>query len=96
MASNMQKNEKVKRSAANKSKPDDDIAQYYPDGDYESMEDDDISYQALLKSTVFTLITVAAVAVLVATLWLPVMRTYGNSMTPTLNNGEIIFSVKTN
>lgn len=53
-------------------------------------------YQALLKSTVFTLITVAAVAVLVATLWLPVMRTYGSSMTPTLNNGEIIFSVKTN
>lgn len=52
-------------------------------------------YQALLKSTVFTLITVAAVAVLVATLWLPVMRTYGSSMTPTLNNGEIIFSVKT-
>lgn len=53
-------------------------------------------YQALLKSTVFTLITVAAAAVLVATLWLPVMRTYGSSMTPTLNNGEIIFSVKTN
>jgi len=52
-------------------------------------------YQAVLRSTIYTLITVAAVAVLVATLWLPVMRTYGNSMAPTLNNGEIIFSVKT-
>ena len=52
-------------------------------------------YHSVLKSTVYALITVAAVAVLVATLWLPVMQTYGNSMAPTLNNGEIIFSVKT-
>ena len=52
-------------------------------------------YQTVLKSTVYALITVAAVAVLVATLWLPVLRTYGSSMTPTLNDGEIIFSVKT-
>ena len=52
-------------------------------------------YQTVLRSTIYALITVAAVAVLVATLWLPVMQTYGNSMAPTLNNGEIIFSVKT-
>ena len=52
-------------------------------------------YRSVLKSTLYALITVAAVAVLVATLWLPVMQTYGNSMAPTLNNGEIIFSVKT-
>lgn len=52
-------------------------------------------YQSILKSTVFTLITVAAAAVLVATLWLPVMQTYGSSMAPTLSNGEIIVSVKT-
>jgi len=26
-----------------------DISQYYPDGDYQSMEDDDESYQAMLK-----------------------------------------------
>ena len=52
-------------------------------------------YRSVLKSTVYALITVAAVAVLVATLWLPVMQTYGNSMSPTLCNGEIIFSVKT-
>lgn len=52
-------------------------------------------YRDVLKSTVYTLITVAAVAILVATLWLPVLQIYGNSMTPTLNDGEILFSVKT-
>jgi len=52
-------------------------------------------YRKVLRSTVYTLITVAAVAVLVATLWLPVLRIYGSSMTPTLNDGEIVFSIKT-
>lgn len=52
-------------------------------------------YRQTLKSTVFTLITVAAAAVLIATLWLPVLRIYGNSMTPTLNNGQIVLSWKT-
>lgn len=52
-------------------------------------------FNTVLKSTIYALITVAAVAVLVATLWLPVMQTYGSSMAPTLNDGEIIFSVKT-
>ena len=51
-------------------------------------------YHAVLRSTVYTLITVAAVAVLVATLWLPVLRIYGSSMTPTLQNEDIVFSVK--
>lgn len=52
-------------------------------------------YRSVLKSTVYTLITVAAIAVLVATLWLPVLQIYGSSMTPTLQDGEIVFSVKT-
>ena len=52
-------------------------------------------YRAVLKSTVYTLIAVAAVAVLVATLWLPVLQIYGNSMTPTLEDGQIVFSMKT-
>ena len=52
-------------------------------------------YRTVLKSTLYTLITVAAIAVLVATLWLPVLQIYGSSMTPTLQNGEIIFSLKT-
>lgn len=52
-------------------------------------------YRSVLKSTVYTLITVAAIAVLVATLWLPVLQIYGSSMVPTLQNGEIVFSMKT-
>lgn len=52
-------------------------------------------YRSVLRSTLYTLITVAAVAVLVATLWLPVLQIYGSSMTPTLRDGEIVFSVKT-
>lgn len=51
-------------------------------------------YRSVLRSTVYTLITVAAIAILVATLWLPVLQIYGSSMTPTLQDGEIIFSVK--
>lgn len=52
-------------------------------------------YRAVLKSTVYALITVAAIAVLMATLWLPVLQIYGSSMMPTLQDGEIVFSVKT-
>lgn len=52
-------------------------------------------YRAVFRSTLYTLITVAAVSVLVATLWLPVLQIFGSSMTPTLQNGEIVFSMKT-
>ena len=52
------------------------------------------NYNWVLRSTVYTLITVAAVAVLVATLFLPVLQIYGNSMAPTLNEGDIVFAVK--
>ena len=51
-------------------------------------------YRSVLRSTIYSLITVAAIAVLIATLWLPVRQVYGNSMTPTLQNGEIIITVK--
>ena len=51
-------------------------------------------YGRVLRSTVYTLITVASVAVLVATLWLPVLQIYGASMTPTLDEGEIVVSLK--
>lgn len=52
-------------------------------------------YKRTLKSTVFALITAAAAAVLVATLWLPVLQIFGSSMTPTLQEGQIVVSVKT-
>lgn len=53
-------------------------------------------YSRTLKSTIAILIVVAAVAVLVATLWMPVLRIYGSSMVPTLYDGQIVVSVKTN
>lgn len=51
-------------------------------------------YRSVLRSTIFTLITVAAAAVLVATLLTPVLQITGGSMTPTLANGEIVVSLK--
>lgn len=51
-------------------------------------------YRAVLRSTFYMLIVVAAVAVLVATIWMPVLQIYGGSMTPTLNEGDIVVSIK--
>lgn len=52
-------------------------------------------FRQTLRSTVSTLITVAAVAVLVATLWMPVLQISGSSMTPTLASGDIVLCRKT-
>ena len=49
-------------------------------------------YSTVLGSTVWAL--VVAAAVLVATLWIPVLQIYGSSMTPSLQDGEIVLSVK--
>ena len=51
-------------------------------------------YSRTLKSTIAILVVVAAAAVLVATLWMPVLRIYGTSMVPTLEDGQIVVSVK--
>ena len=51
-------------------------------------------YYSVLRSTVSVLIVVAAIAVLVATLWMPVLHIYGVSMGPTINDGEIVVSLK--
>ena len=53
-----------------------------------------IRYLNVLRSTVYALITVAAAAVLVATLWMPVLQIYGSSMAPTLEDGQIVISLK--
>lgn len=52
------------------------------------------SYKKALRSTIGTLVVVAAIAVLVATLMLPVLRIYGSSMSPTLIDGDIVVSLK--
>lgn len=51
-------------------------------------------YGQVLRSTVYTLIVVAAAAVLVAVLFLPVLQIYGSSMYPNLKEGDIVVSVK--
>ncbi len=51
-------------------------------------------FHRMVRSTVYTLVTVAAVAVLVAVLLLPVLRIYGTSITPTLEEGEYVLSIK--
>lgn len=52
-------------------------------------------FRQVMRSTIYTLIVVAAVAVLVATIWMPVLQIYGSSMTPTMQNGDIVFTLKT-
>ena len=51
-------------------------------------------FSRAVRNTIYGLITVAAIAVLVAVLLLPVLRIYGTSMTPTLAEGDIVLSVK--
>lgn len=57
-------------------------------------EKDRRRFFVILRGTIYTLITVAAIAILVATLWMPVLRIYGSSMTPTLAEGDIVVSTK--
>lgn len=51
-------------------------------------------FKRALRNTVFALVTVAAAAVLVATLFMPVLRIYGSSMTPTLHEGNVVVTWK--
>lgn len=52
-------------------------------------------YWSVLGSTVAILLVVAAVAVLLVTLFLPVLQVSGSSMEPTLEDGDVIVLVKT-
>lgn len=52
-------------------------------------------FRQVLASTVAVLVVVAAVAVLIATLLLPVLQVSGSSMEPTLEDGDVIVLVKT-
>lgn len=51
-------------------------------------------YGRTLRSTIYILIIVAAMAILAATFFFPVFRIYGSSMTPTLEEGQVIVSLK--
>ena len=52
-------------------------------------------YKQVLRSTIYSLIVVAAIAVLIATLAFPVLQISGSSMEPTLNDEEIVVLLKT-
>lgn len=51
-------------------------------------------FRLVLRNTVFLLIVVAAISVLIAVLLLPVLQIYGHSMNDTLDEGDIVLSVK--
>ena len=51
-------------------------------------------YTRVLRSTIYALVVVAAVAVLLATLFLPVLQVSGDSMNPTLQDKAVIVLVK--
>lgn len=51
-------------------------------------------YHSTLRGTLSVLVVAAAAAILVATLWMPVLQIYGSSMTPTVEEGEIVVSLK--
>ena len=53
------------------------------------------AYNKALGGTVYVLTIVAAIAVLIATLVLPVLQIEGTSMEPTLINGDIVLLTKT-
>ncbi|MEE1057696.1 MAG: signal peptidase I [Acutalibacteraceae bacterium] len=67
------------------------VAQLEAELQYENYKN---RYSRVLRSTIYSLVTVAAVAVLVATLLMPVLQIYGMSMTPSLTEGDIVVSVK--
>lgn len=52
-------------------------------------------YRKIVAGTISSLIVVAAIAVLISTLFLPVLRVTGTSMTPTLQNNDFVICSKT-
>ena len=52
------------------------------------------NFRRTVAGTVGRLLVVAAIAVLVSMLFLPILQVTGNSMTPTLEDGEILMTVK--
>ena len=52
-------------------------------------------YRQALRGTIAVLVVVAAVAVLITTLFLPILQISGDSMSPTLEHDEIVILLKT-
>ena len=52
-------------------------------------------YRQALRGTISVLLVVAAVAVLITTLFLPILQISGDSMSPTLEHDEVVVLLKT-
>lgn len=53
-----------------------------------------LRYRRALRSTVGALLVVAAIAIIISSIWMPVLQIYGVSMTPTLDEGEVVLCVR--
>ncbi|MBQ6029993.1 MAG: signal peptidase I [Oscillospiraceae bacterium] len=51
-------------------------------------------YRHFFRNALYVLITVAAIASLVAILFMPVLKVYGSSMKPTVQEGELVVCIK--
>ena len=54
-----------------------------------------LKYKTVFKRTVSGMVTIAAAAVLIATLWFPVYRVTGHTMEPLLINGQFVLGFRT-
>ena len=52
-------------------------------------------YNEALRSTITLVIFIAAISILMASFLFPVLQIYGSSMTPSLNDGELVVCYKT-
>lgn len=64
------------------------------EAEYERVEHG-IAFKSVLRSTLYILITVAAVAVLISVFYMPILHIYGTSMSPSLKDGEFVAAIKT-
>jgi len=53
-------------------------------------------YRKSFRGTIWTLVVVAAVAVIVSTFFISILKIQGNSMDPLLQDGELAIALKTN
>ncbi len=53
-------------------------------------------YMKVMFNTIFVLLTVSAIAILLSTMFFPVLRIYGSSMTPTYENDDLVLCLKGN
>lgn len=94
---NINKNSKFKKNASDKKEKVDyktlTVSQIEMELNKETYKE---KYLKILRSTIYSLIIVSAIAAILATLVMPVLKISGTSMAPTFKEGEIVISLKTN